>query len=443
MINKRTLLIVICEMLLKTLWAGGALAGVTSAPAPDQPADFVEAAQLLAPDGKAGDHFGIAVDVDGDTMVVGTTYFSYLGNPTEPDAAYVFVRDGGAWAFQAKLTASDGTAGDRFGGAVAIDGDTILVGAYFADVGGNEDQGAAYIFTRSGETWSEQGKLLAGDGALADQFGWSVALSGDTALVGVDRRPVGGQLRQGAAYIFTRSGDSWSQQTRLAAGDGANGDQFGYGVALSGGTAIVGARGATVDGNMIQGAAYVFTYEGAAWNEQGKLTASDGDVGDSFGDSVAFDGTTAIVGAPFATVDGAFGRGAAYLFTGGGAAWSEQVKLSASDHTNDGQFGEAVAVDGDTVLVGTPLADVNGVVNQGAAYVFMGSGSNWTEHAKLSAADGAAEDRFGASVALDQNSALVGAPNFAVDGALEQGAAYVFERWEGAYSLYLPAISGD
>lgn len=218
----------------------------------------METAKLVAGDGEAQEQFGSAVDIDGDTLVVGTTYFSLLGNHTEPDAAYVFVRDGGAWTFQAKLTASDGTPGDRFGHAVAIDGDAILVGAHLADIGANEDQGAAYVFTLSGDAWTEQAQLTAGNGAAGDEFGWSVSLSGDTAFVGVNFRPVGGQPRQGAAYIFTRNGNAWSEEERLSASDGAEGDFFGESVALDAGTALIGAPLTDVGGNVNQGAAYLF-----------------------------------------------------------------------------------------------------------------------------------------------------------------------------------------
>lgn len=439
MINQRTLLIIVVGLLLAAIGAGSSLVDATSAPG--QLSQFIETAQLFAPDGQAGDHFGTAVDVDGDTMVVGTTYFSYQGGATEPDAAYVFVRDGGAWSFQAKLTASDGTAGDRFGNAVAIEGDTILVGAYFADVDGNEEQGAAYVFTRSGDTWTEQGRLTAGDGVADDQFGWSVSLSGDTALVGTDRRPVGGQVRQGAAYVFTRSGNTWSELARLSASDGADGDQFGYAVAVSGSTAVVGARGATVDGNNLEGAAYIFADAGSGWTEQTKLSASDGDVGDGFGTSVALDDTTVIIGAEFSTLGGYFGRGAAYVFTGAGAGWSEQDKLIAGDYENNHGFGQSVAVDGDTALVGTP-SSVSDNENQGAAYVFTRSNSLWSEQAKLTPSAGAEGDLFGENVALNAGTALVGAPRDNVNGNENQGSAYIFGSPGGGFTLYLPAVSG-
>lgn len=345
-IYKRTLLIIVTCLLLTVAWTARSPAEATYAPAPALVDHFVETAKLVAGDGEAQEQFGSAVDIDGDTLVVGTTYFSLLGSHTEPDAAYVFVRDGGAWTFQARLTASDGTPGDRFGHAVAIDGDAILVGAHLDDNGANEDQGAAYVFTRSGDAWTEQAQLTAGDGAAGDEFGWSVSLSGDTAFVGVNFRPEGGQPRQGAAYIFTRNGSAWSEEERLSASDGASGDQFGYAVAVSGWTALVGARGATIGGNILQGAAYVFTYDGDAWSEQIRLTASDGDTGDALGESVDFDGKTAVVGAPYSTLGGDFGRGAAYIFAGSGALWNEQAKLTASDYENHREFGRSVAMGG-------------------------------------------------------------------------------------------------
>jgi hypothetical protein len=172
--------------------------------------------------------------------------------------------------------ATDYAAGDHLGISVAVSGDTLIAGAYRANVGGNSNQGAAYVFTRSGPNWSQQQKLVAADGAADDQFGISVALDGDTALVGAYLANVGGNFRQWAAYVFTRSGASWSQQQKLAAAAGAASDEFGYSVALDGETALVGTYGANVGGNSNQGAAYIFTRSGASWSQQQKLVAADG-----------------------------------------------------------------------------------------------------------------------------------------------------------------------
>jgi hypothetical protein len=266
-----------------------------------------------------------------------------------------------------------------------------------------------------------------------------VALDGETALVGADQANVGGNSNQGAAYVFTRSGTSWSQQWKLAATDGAAGDWFGRSVALDGQTALVGAHLATIGGNTWQGAAYVFTRSGANWSQQQKLVAADGARSDFLGYSVSLDGDTALVGAFRADVDDNSSQGAAYVFTRSGASWSQQQKLVATDGAADDEFGISVALDGQTALVGANLANVGGNSSQGAAYVFRRSGVNWNQEQKLIATDGAAGDELGYAVALDGETALVGAYGANVGGNNNQGKVYFFER-QGLVQLYLPLI---
>lgn len=233
-------------------------------------ASLIQQAKLTAADGAALDVFGVAVALssDGDTAIVGAR-----GAQTNRGAAYVLTRSGTSWSQQAKLTATDGTTLDVFGWSVALssDGDTAIAGAYKADVGTNVFQGAAYVFTRSGTSWSQQEKLIAADGAALDFFGWSVALSsnGNTAIVSASMAHVSGHNNQGAAYVFTRSGTSWSEQEKLISSDGAAADGFGMYVALNsdGNTAFASAYLADVGTNVNQGAAYVFTRAGTNWNE--------------------------------------------------------------------------------------------------------------------------------------------------------------------------------
>ena len=274
-------------------------------------------------------------------------------------------------------SASDGASFDGFGYSVALDGDTALVGAYAADVNGNFDQGAAYVFVRQGASWSQQQKLVASDGVQGDFFGYSVALDGDTALIGAAQANVNGNFDQGAAYVFVREGASWSQQQKLVASDGVADDRFGRSVALDGDTALIGADQADVNGNFYQGAAYVFVRQGASWSQQQKLVASDGAQGDRFGWSVALDGETALVGASLADVGGNASQGTAYVFVREGASWSQQQKLVASDGAARDRFGWSVALDGETALVGAYWADAGGNANQGAAYVFLREGASW------------------------------------------------------------------
>ena len=326
------------------------------------------------------------------------------------------------------VTVSDVAADDRFGESVALLGDTALVGARGYDVGLNPDQGSVYVFTRSGSTWSLQQQLTASDGAEGDWFGSSVALSGDTALIGAPLDDVSGNSDQGSAYVFTRSGTTWSQQAHLTAADGAAGDYFGASVALSGDTALVGADNDNVSGNAYQGSAYIFTRSGAAWSQQAHLTASDGAAEDFFSLSVALSGDTALVGAPDDNVSGNNQQGSAYVFVRSGSSWSQQAHLTGSDGAEEDWFGMSVALSGDTALVGASGKTVGAHYGQGSVYVFTRSGATWTQQGQLTASDGAAEDIFGYSVALSGDTALVGAPQHDVGGNADQGAVYFFQN---------------
>ena len=393
---------------------------------------FVQQAELTASDGATGDSFGysVALSSDGNTALVGAP--THTVNGSVQGAAYVFANSDGSWSQRAELTASDGAAGDEFGNSVALsgDGNTALVGALYHSVNGNADQGSAYTFTNSGGSWSQQAELTASDGATDRSFGNSVALSGDgnTALVGAPYNTVNGSYAQGAAYVFANSGGSWSQQQELTASDGAGEDRFGWSVALSsdGNTALVGAP-FKFGSNTYQGAAYVFTNSGGSWSQQ-ELTASDGALDDFFGYSVALsgDGNTAAVGAPYHN----YSQGAAYVFANSGGSWSQTQELTASDGVPGDRFGWSVALssDGNTAVVGAKNKTFGSNIYQGAAYVFTNSGGSWSQQQELTASDGAFEDFFGNSVALssDGNTALVGAYAKTVGSNVEQGAAYTF-----------------
>ncbi|HRI65111.1 MAG TPA: hypothetical protein PK156_12770 [Polyangium sp.] len=273
------------------------------------------------------------------------------------------------WLQHAKLAASDARSYAEFGISIALSGDTALVGAMVD----NYRQGAAYLFTRSGGVWTEQQKLTASDGETDDEFGFSVALSGDTALVGAHQAGIGANIYQGSAYVFTRSGGVWTEQQKLTASDGAEGDFLGRAVALSGDTALVGADYDQIGANDLQGSAYVFTRSGGVWTEQQKLTASDGETDDLFGGSVALSGDTALVGAVYDDVGANIHQGSGYVFTRSGGVWTAQQKLTASDGAEYDDFGVSVALDGNTALVGAHQNDIaaNFEFHEGAAYVFQ------------------------------------------------------------------------
>jgi hypothetical protein len=340
--------------------------------------------RLSAADAAGGDNAGLSVALSGTTAVVGVP-----GKNGSTGAAYVFVHSGTRWYQQARLTAGDGAAGDQFGSSVALSGDAAMVGAPFK----NAQTGAAYVFVRRGTGWYQQARLTAGGAAGGDWFGSSVALNGSTALVGAPQTNSG----SGAAYVFVHSGTDWRQQARLTAGDAAAIDDFGSSVALNGSTALIGAP----QTNSSSGAAYVFMPRGTGWHQQARLTAGDAAANDELGTSVALSGNTAVVGAPGKNTAG----GAAYVFVRHGTGWHQQAQLAAGDAAEEDNVGLSVAVSADTAVAGAP--GKNG--SRGAAYVFVRSGTTWRQQNRLTAG-GAAGDELGTSVALRGNTALVGAP---------------------------------
>lgn len=373
------------------------------------------------------DWFGDSVALS-DTLALVGANFRAVGAHTRQGEAFVFARSATTWQPQAVLTASDGQAEDGFGVSVALSATTALVGADAHAVGANPNQGAAYVFVQSGTTWTQQAVLTAPDGEVGDFFGGSVALSGDIALVGAHDHK-GSSPRQGAAYVFVRSGGTWTQQAVLTAGAGATGDYFGVAVALSGRTAIVGAQVHRFGSHAGPGAAFVFGRNGTTWTEQATLTATDGADSDNFGAAVALSGPTALVGAFHHTVGSSAAQGAAYVFTKSGTTWTQQATLTAHRGAAQDYFGAAVALSGPTALVGAPLHWI-GFPHVGPvpAYVFAQRGATWTEQAQLTSREDVERDSFGTSVALSGTTALVGASGHETGLNAGQGAAYLFVK---------------
>ena len=371
------------------------------------------------------------------------------------------------WVEQAKLLASDGAAGDFFGIDISISGDYAIIGADGDDDRGNWS-GSAYIFKREGESWVEQTKLTASDGAAGDRFGLCVSMSGDYAIVGAHNTDNNGS-NSGSAYIFKRSavvGDpNWYQKTKLTASDAASLDNLGFSVSINGYYAIVGAHG---DDNKT-GSAYIFKRSEVLgdphWYEQCKLTAPDRADGDYFGISVSISGDYAIVGVGLDDDDG-IDSGSAYIFkrsdTPGDPNWYQESKLTASDGAAGDGFGNNAVMSGDYAIVGATGNDANGLVDSGAAYVFKRSDvpgdPNWYEQAKLTASDGSAGDGFGNRTEMSDDYAIIPAYADDTDGLENSGSAYIFRRdgtsWveqakltasdAAAHDVFgAPAISGD
>jgi hypothetical protein len=273
---------------------------------------------------------------------------------------------------QAKLTASDAAAVDLFGNSVAISVRTIVVGSQRDDDAG-ADSGSAYVFVRSGTNWSQQAKLTASDAAAGDEFGVSVAISGETIVVGAPSDSDAGPF-SGSAYVFVRNGMSWSQQAKLTASDAAAGDEFGISVTISGRTVVVGSR-SDDDAGFNSGSAYVFVRGGVSWRQQAKLVASDAAAVDRFGTSVAISGRTVVIGSPEDDDTAGINQGSVYVFVWSGTSWNQQAKLMASDAAAVDRFGTSVAISGETVAVGAPLDDdacrpANPLCESGSAYIF-------------------------------------------------------------------------
>jgi hypothetical protein len=394
--------------------------------------NWIQQSKLTASDAANSDNFGHSVSVssDGNTAIMGA-----YADGDEAGSVYIFTRSGITWTQQAKLTASDAVVGVQFGYSVALssDGNTAVVGArYVDDQYEGTDIGSVYIFTRTDGTWDTGTKIRATFPTVSSYFGHSVSISddGNTIVVGANQDDDVG-INTGAAYIFIRSGSTWTQQTKLTAFDGVTGDEFGYSVSISsdGNTVIVGAHRDS-DGGADSGSVYIFSRSGSDWTQQAKLTASeDAAANDHFGYSVSIssDGNTAIVGS-YGDDDGGTDSGSAYIFTRSGTSWSRYQKIRASDVVATDRFGWSVSIsgDGNTAIVGA-WTDDDEAGDSGSAYIFVRSGPSWIQKQKIKASDPGSSDRFGWSVSIsgDGTTTVVGAYGDD-DGGTDSGSAYIF-----------------
>lgn len=394
---------------------------------------FTQAKKLTPDDAAEFDNFGHSVAINGDTVVIGATDSN--GKVADSGSAYIFERDvptPGAWGQVRKIFASDGMAGDKFGDSVSISADTVVVGSRDGE-GMVPDTGTAYIFERnvfSTGAWGQVKKIFAGDGAEDDQFGISSSISGDIIVVGArfdDDIP----NSSGSAYIFYRNHPTsgpWGEVRKVVAEDAAAFDNFGASVAISGNTLVVGSFRDTHHSNPSAGSAYIFerNHGGADnWGQSKKLIASDYRVSDWFGASVAISGDTVIVGALNGDGNGA-NTGSAYIYERdypSPGAWGQRKEIFASDGMLNEKFGISVSISGDTVVVGADFADENGAV-----YIFNrneGGPDNWGQVQMITACDAKSFDGFGHSVSISGNTLVAGTPQDNDNGS-SSGSSYVF-----------------
>ena len=409
------------------------------------------------------------------------------------------------------LKASNAGAHDNFGWAVDMSGDTVAVSAVGEDSGasgiggdGSDNSiagsGAVYVFARSGSTWAEQAYIKSSNPDIFDNFGWDLALSGDTLVVGAPGEDSaatvvnGNQLDNsatgsGAAYVFTRSGKTWSQQAYLKAPNAEADDSFGRAVSASGDYVLVGApdedsaasglQGDASDNSLASsGAAYLFVRSGTQWSSQLYLKASNPDAGDDFGSSLAVEGDLVLVGAPYEasssggiggdqTDNSMFHAGAVYAFRRTGELWSAGAFIKPTMPGVSDSFGASIAISGSTAVVGARWEDggstgVGGdqaddsIASSGAAYVFDHDGVAWSESAYLKASNTGFNDSFGRSVDIDGDRLVVSATNedsnaIGVNGDQQDdsmvaaGAVFVFRRTAGVWTqeAYLKSSNTD
>ncbi len=299
----------------------------------------------LEPDGGSVRGFGASVSLDGDTALIGAKL---------SDSVYVFVRNGTTWTQQATLLADDGDSDQRFGTSVSLDQDSALIGAN-QDSGNTPESGSAYVFVRNDTTWTQQAKLLTDDGDTGDQFGYSVSIDDELALIGARTQDGGGE-QSGAAYVFEREAGSWTQQAKLLAEDATRNQRFGESVSLDGESALIGM-------SEVAGAAYVFIRIDDTWTQQAKLVAS----GDFFGNSVSIDGNRALIGA-IEDDDNGRDSGSAYVFVRNESAWTQESKIVPGNAVSGDNFGASVSLDGSTALIGAPNSFLE--PRSGTAYVY-------------------------------------------------------------------------
>ncbi|MBN2011567.1 T9SS type A sorting domain-containing protein [candidate division KSB1 bacterium] len=376
--------------------------------------------KLTANDGAEQDFFGISAAIDGIYAAVGA-HQDDNDKGADAGAVYIYTRSGETWTENAKLVAPDGAAGDYFGYDVDISGDYMVVGSCWDDDLG-ENSGSVYIYKRSGSTWSMQKKITASDGGVDNRFGNKVAISGNYVIIGAFSDSDFG-TRSGSAYIFERSGTDWIQRTVLHANDGAANDWFGISVSIDGDYAAVGSRFNDNANGADAGAVYIFKRSGTDWLQQKKIIANDGVAEDLF-HVTALKGDYLAVGA-YQEDDKGSNSGSVYVYHRSGEDWIQADKLTASDGAADDNFGNSLAFDNNRLVIGA-YRNNDRAEDSGSIYIFEMSGVHWTEKQKIIASDGSGGDYFGLPVDIHQNYVIVSAQK-ADDKGTNAGAAYIYE----------------
>ncbi|MBI5765325.1 MAG: hypothetical protein HZA51_17575 [Planctomycetes bacterium] len=364
----------------------------------------------------ANDEFGWSVHARGNTSIVSA--HRHAVNGPQSGAAYVYIRDNNQWTQQAMLSPTDGTTQDWFGYSVAVDGNTAIVGAVFADIAGNLMHGAVYIFVRTGQTWTQQAKIIPPANRQGSLYGWSVAIEGDTAVVGAPFYHATYQY-QGRVFVYQRLNNVWSLAADLTAPDGEQTDYLGTCVAIDNGTLVATAPFAVNQSGSATGAAYVYTKPAATWTEQARLSPTENDAGAQMGLAAALDSDTAVFGAPYTTT----ATGSCYVFHRSSGIWTQSARLTASDGIEDDRFGQGVDMSGPLLVVGA-----NGTGTwQGSAYLFSNCSGPWTEFARIDASESEPSDYYAEAVTTNGHQVIASAHRKAGSAGAGQGRVYSYE----------------
>lgn len=384
----------------------------------------VSETKLVAPDGDEGDHFGLNTAISGNFVAIGAEYRDKQG------AVYIFEQEDSEWTLTAKFKGRKNA--DHFGSAVSISGPFVAIGASLSDNVNGDDAGAAYIYGNRDNEWKKIATLLPDDGAERDIFGSSISISGENVIVGAIGDDDVGE-RSGSTYIFSRQGVDWVQKEKFVDPRGQAHDNFGYSVSIDGNYAIVGSPGFTVSSSGTS-SAHIYEFDGHTWANVVELIPNSGSRYDSYGISVSISGEFAAVGANYDD-DNGFNSGAVYIYHRENGEWIEFSKLFASDGTNDDWFGEVVSLYRDKLLVSARVDDDHGN-GSGSVYIFNFDGVKWVEIQKLTASDAQPRDNFGLRAAISEKHAIIGAWNEDEKG-LDAGAAYIFSRLDNSSKAHV------
>ena len=429
--------------------------------------DWIGSQKITSPDLSDTSSFGSSVGLSGNNLIIGSDYAIDI-NGNNSGAAFTYRNIANTWENQFRFSISeDGSAGTLFGFSVSMSGDRALVGA-FGDNDNGSLSGSAYIFDYDGISWNETHKLVATDGDVDDQFGYSVSLVGDRALIGANGGGDNGYF-SGSAYVFDYNGVQWTQTQKLTASDGASSDNFGKVVSLTDNRLLIGAyrnintgRGAAYVFDLVgttwvesqkltvldsdefgdnlyisgdraivtdsrddqtardAGAVYIFDYDGTSWLQTHKLIADDGESYDKFGTSVHMYNSSIVVGAKYDNLS----AGSVYVYEFNGTTWNQVQKLEASDTSSGARFGNSVQIFGNTLLVASRRHNTNTFIGSGSAYVFKNFGSGWVQNQQIIANDASDLDFFSRSISLGSRGMLIGADGDDTNGN-DSGSAYL------------------